>query len=54
MNTFEARALAVIKVTPNQGKLKNLMVHHKTCHTSVTNCNDPNLLAKYTTEGIII
>lgn len=35
-------------------KINNLLLLHKTCHTSVTNCNDPNLIAKYTTEGIII
>lgn len=33
--------------------IKNLLLLHKTCHQSVTNCTDPNLLAKYTSEGII-
>ena len=32
----------------------NLLLLHKTCHTSVPNCNDAKLIAKYTTEGIII
>ena len=34
-------------------RIKNLLLLHKTCHQSVTNCKDPHLLARYVAEGII-
>lgn len=35
-------------------KISNLLVLHKTCHTNVTNCNDPKLKAKYIQDNIIV
>lgn len=42
------------KASSGTNKISNLMVLHKTCHSSVTNCNNPKLYAKYITEGIIL
>lgn len=34
-------------------EIKNLLLLHKVCHSSVTNCKDPKLIAEYKAKGII-
>lgn len=57
LNLFDQEELEVHHIQPREFKgnqaIKNLLLLHKTCHQSVTNCKDPILLAKYVSEGII-
>jgi RNA-directed DNA polymerase len=57
LNMSDDENLEIHHIQPREFKgtqtIRNLLLLHKTCHQSVTNCHDPNLLAKYVSEGII-
>ena len=57
LNMIDEENLEIHHIQPREFKgtqtIRNLLLLHKTCHQSVTNCHDPNLLAKYVSEGII-
>lgn len=57
ITNHDEEQLEVHHIQPREFKgnqrIRNLLLLHKTCHQSVTNCKDPLLLAKYVSEGII-